>query len=450
MKPGAGATELVADLRAAVGDEHVLVDADVRASYETDWTGRFAGRALAVVRPADTDEVAGVVRACAAHLVPIVPQGGNTGLVGGSVPDARGVAVVLSLTRLQRLDAVDDLAAEVTVGAGVTLARLQQHAASSGMRFAVDLAARDSATVGGMVATNAGGIHAFRHGPMRHQLVGVEAVLADGRVMRRLPGLRKDNTGYDLPGLVAGSEGTLAIATTVRVRLLPARRERVVALAGVADTEAAQQLLSTLLATAPNLEAAELFHEPGLRLVCDHARLPHPFAGAAHGAYLLVECATEEELAAAFGAIDDGDTAVGDDLWAYRERHTEAINGAGVHPPHKLDVTVPLQRLAEFERAVLARIGDLDRDADVYLFGHLGDGNVHVNLVGPAPDDDTLDDAVLELVVDHDGSISAEHGIGRAKRRWLTRVRDVADIDAMRAIKHALDPAGILNPGVLL
>ncbi|HET7652181.1 MAG TPA: FAD-binding oxidoreductase, partial [Acidimicrobiales bacterium] len=373
-------------LRAAVGDDHVLVDADVRASYETDWTRRFTGTALAVVRPGSTDEVAAVLRVCAARGVGIVPQGGNTGLVGGSVPGAGGDAVVVSLTRLTRVDPVDELAAEVTVGAGVTLARLQQHAARSGMRFAVDLAARDSATVGGMVATNAGGIHAFRHGPMRHQLVGIEAVLADGRVARRLPGLRKDNTGYDLPGLLAGSEGTLAIVTTVRVRLLPARHDSVVALAGLPDTESAQQLLLSLLATAANLEAAELFHEPGLRLVCEHARLPHPFAGTEHGAYLLVECATEDELEAAFGALGDGTgTAVGDDLWAYRERHTEAINGAGAHPPHKLDVTVPLQRLAEFERAVLARIGELDPHTDVYLFGHLGDGNVHVNLVGPAP-----------------------------------------------------------------
>jgi FAD/FMN-containing dehydrogenase len=432
-------------LRVIVGDEHVLVDADVRASYETDWTGRFTGTARAIVRPGSADQVASVVRACADYGVAIVPQGGNTGLVGGGVPDASGAAVVLSLTRLQRLDPVDELAGEVTVGAGVTLARLQQHVAERGMRFAVDLAARDSATVGGMVATNAGGIHAFRHGPMRQQLVGIEAVMADGRVVRRLPGLRKDNTGYDLPGLLAGSEGTLAVVTTVRVRLLPARRERVVALAGLPDTESAQRLLRTLLATAPDLEAAELFHEPGLRLVCDHARLPHPFAGTEHGAYLLVECSTEDELAPALAGLDD--TAIGDDLWVYRERHTEAINVAGEHPPHKLDVTVPLGRLAAFERAVLAAVGDR---AGVYLFGHLGDGNVHVNLVGPAPDDETLDDVVLQLVVDHAGSISAEHGIGRAKRRWLARVRGDADVDAMRAIKRALDPDGILNPGVLL
>ena len=438
---------LVDALRAIVGTDHVLVDADLRASYETDWTGRFTGRAAAVVRPADTAGVAAVVRACADHDAPVVPQGGNTGLVGGSVPTPAGDEVVVSLTRLDDLDPVDELAAEVTVGAGVALADLQAHATRAGLRFAVDLAARDSATIGGMVATNAGGVHAFRHGSMRDQVVGLEAVLADGRVVSRLPGLRKDNTGYDLTRLLAGSEGTLAVVTRVRVRLLPARSDRVVALAGLPDTAAAQRLLLRLLATAPGLEAAELFHEEGVRLVCAHASLPHPLGGRAHGAYVLVECGTADELAAAFADLDADATAVGDQLWAYRERHTEAINAAGPQPPHKLDVTVPLGRLAELETSVRAAVGDR---ADVYLFGHLGDGNVHVNLVGPDPDDERLDDEVLEIVVGLGGSISAEHGIGRAKRRWLTRVRGPADVDAMRAIKRALDPAGLLNPGVVL
>jgi FAD/FMN-containing dehydrogenase len=438
---------MVDALRAVVGDDHVLVDADLRASYETDWTGRFTGRAAAVVRPADAAEVAAVLRACAEHGAPVVPQGGNTGLVGGSVPTPDGDEVVVSLTRLATLDDVDELAAEVTVGAGVTLAGLQHHASRAGLRFAVDLAARDSATIGGMVATNAGGVHAFRHGSMRHQVVGLEAVLADGRVVSRLPGLRKDNTGYDLPGLLAGSEGTLAVLTRVRVRLLPARTDRVVALAGLPDTAAAQRLLLRLLATAHGLEAAELLHEEGVRLVCTHASLPHPLGGRPHGAYVLVECGAPEELGAAFADLDADATAVGDELWAYRERHTEAINAAGPQPPHKLDVTVPLGRLAELEAAVRAAVGDR---ADVYLFGHLGDGNVHVNLVGPDPDDERLDDEVLEIVVGLGGSISAEHGVGRVKRRWLTRVRDAADVDTMRAIKRALDPAGILNRGVLL
>jgi FAD/FMN-containing dehydrogenase len=434
-------------LRAIVGAEHVLVDVDLRASYETDWTGRYAGTALAVVRPADTAQVAAVLRVCAAHGVAVVPQGGNTGLVGGSVPSPAGDEVVLSLNRLDDLEPVDDVAAEVTVGAGVPLGRLQDHARSAGLRFAVDLAARDTATVGGMIATNAGGVHAFRHGSMRHQLVGLQAVLADGRVLTRLPGLRKDNTGYDLPGLLAGSEGTLGVVTRARVRLLPPPVERVVALAGMPDTTAAQRLFLHLLATAPGLEAAELFHEDGVRLVCEHASLPHPLGGREHGAYLLVECGSPDELVAAFADLDAEATAVGDELWAYRERHTEAINVAGPRPPHKLDVTVPLGRLADLERAVRATVADR---ADVYLFGHLGDGNVHVNLVGPEPGDEALDDEILELVVGLGGGISAEHGVGRAKRRWLHRARDAADVSAMRAIKRALDPAGLLNPGVLL
>ena len=438
---------LVDALRAIVGDAHVLVDADLRASYETDWTGRFTGTAAAVVRPRDTAEVAAVLRACAAHGAAVVPPGGNTGLVGGSVPSAAGDEVVVSLTRLGDLEPVDDLAAEVTVGAGVTLGRLHHHAGDRGLRFAVDLAARDTATIGGMVATNAGGVHAFRYGPMRHQVVGLEAVLADGSVLTRLPGLRKDNTGYDLPGLLTGSEGTLGVVTRVRVRLLPARHGRVVALAGLPDTAAAQRLFLRLLATAPGLEAAEVFHEEGVRLVCEHADLPHPLGGRRHGAYVLIECGAAEELAPAFEDLDPDATAVGDELWAYRERHTEAINVAGPRPPHKLDVTVPLARLAELEAAVRGVVGGR---ADVYLFGHLGDGNVHVNLVGPDADDERLDDEVLELVVALGGSISAEHGIGRAKRRWLTRVRDAADVGAMRAIKGALDPDNRLNPGVLL
>ena len=434
------------DLAALVGREHALTDADVRAGYEVDWTGRFRGTAAAVVRPADTAEVVAVLDACREAGVAVVPQGGNTGLVGGGVP--RGGEVVLSLRRLDRLDDVDVLAGEVTVGAGATLGAVQRHVAPHGLEVPVDLAARDAATIGGMVATNAGGLHAFRFGAMRRHVVGIEAVLADGSVVRRLPGLVKDNTGYDLPGLLAGSEGTLAVVTAVRLRLLPARPHTVVALAGLRSTTDAQLLLPDLLATAPSLVAAELFHEEGLALVCDHARLPRPLPGT-HGAYVLLECAAAshdptEELTAALSGVEA--TAVGDDLWAYRERHTEAINARGV--PHKLDVAVPLARLADFEDAVRAAVGRSGHE--LYLFGHLGDGNVHVNVVGPHPDDESVDDTVLRLVATFGGSISAEHGIGVAKRRWLPLVRGEGDLAAMRAIKRALDPTGMLNPGVLV
>ena len=228
-------------LRAAVGVEHVLVDADLTASYERDWTGRFAGRAGCVVRPRTTDEVAAVLIACGDAGVPVVVQGGNTGLVGGGIP--AGGEVLLSLTRLDELGEVDVSAAQVTVGAGVTLAVLQTHARAAGLDFGVDLAARDSATVGGLVATNAGGIRVLRYGSMRAQLLGAEAVLADGSVVSRLAGLLKDGTGYDLVSLLAGSEGTLGVVTKVRLKLVPRAPARCVALLALTSTQAAVDLL---------------------------------------------------------------------------------------------------------------------------------------------------------------------------------------------------------------
>jgi FAD/FMN-containing dehydrogenase len=414
------------------------------------------------------------VMACRAAGVAIIPQGGNTGLVGGGVPGVGGVAgsavggslpVIVSLTRLIELDAVDELAVQVTASAGVTLATLQAGAAAAGLSFAVDLAARDSATVGGMVATNAGGIRVLRYGGMRQQVVGVEAVLADGRVISRLDGLIKDNTGYGLSDLLVGSEGTLGIVTRARLRLVPLLRERVTALLGLPDTAAAMQVLTGLRRSAAGLglEAAEIFYQPGLDLVRAHAGLPPPLPRA-WGAYLLVECAGDadptDSLAAALASLGGGltladdATAVATDpgaraaLWAYRERHTEAVNALGV--PHKLDVALPLSRLAEFESSVRTVIAAVAPGAVVVLWGHVGDGNIHVNVVGPAPDDERVDDAVLRLVARLGGSISAEHGIGRAKVRWLPLTRSAAEIDAMRAIKRALDPEGILNPGVLL
>ena len=212
---------LAAELTEVTGPEHVLTDPDVTAGYTTDWTRRFSGQARCVVRPADTGEVAAVLLACGRHGVPVVPQGGNTGLVGGGVPVATG-AVVLSARRLRRLDPVDKLSAQVTAGAGVTIAELRAHAAGAGLEYGVDLAARESATVGGTIATNAGGIQTIRYGPTRAQLLGLEAVLADGRVISRLGGIQADNTGYDLTGLLAGSEGTLGVITTARLRLWPA------------------------------------------------------------------------------------------------------------------------------------------------------------------------------------------------------------------------------------
>jgi FAD/FMN-containing dehydrogenase len=455
--------ELIPALRDVVGAAQVLSEPDTRAPFESDWTGRFTGPSLAVVRPATTAEVVGVVDLCRSAGVPLVPQGGNTGLVGGSVPGAGGpgeqLPVVLSTTRLDGLDEVDPVAGQVTAGAGVTLGRLQSAAAEAGLAFAVDLAARDSATVGGLIATNAGGLHVLRYGSMRAQVLGVEAVLGTGAVVSRLTGLVKDNTGYDLSQLLVGSEGTLGLVTRARLRLVPALSERVAVLMGLSSTAAALDVLATLREKAEGLEAIEIFFAEGLAAVRDHAGLPAPLA-TNWPVYLVAECATatdrSDEL---FGALaeldlDDEATAVATDrpgrerLWAYRERHTEAVSALGI--PHKLDVTVPIGRLADFDTEVRQTVRQVAPDATLIVWGHVGDGNLHVNVVGPPPDDDTVDDAVIRLVASMGGSISAEHGIGRAKTAWLHLVRAPAELQVLADVKAALDPSGILNPGVLL
>ena len=449
-------------LAAVVGPSQVLTDPDLTASYERDWTGRFAGRAAAVVRPGSTAEVAAVLALLHAAGRPVVPQGGNTGLVGGSVP-LQG-EVVLSLRRLAGIDAVDGAAGQVTAGAGASLAAVDAEAAGAGLAFGVDLAARDSATVGGMVATNAGGLRMLRYGGMRAQTAGVEAVLADGRVVSHLGGLAKDNTGYDLAGLLAGSEGTLAVITRLRLRLVPRLEHRTAALLAFAAAEPAVEAMVALRRRLPGtLEAVELFLAGGVGLVCRHLGLAPPF-GRLDPVYLLVEVAgahdPTDELAEAVlgGGIGDLalDTAVESEaagrarLWRYREAHTEAINAAGV--PVKLDVTLPVGELAGFLAAACTAVDRSVPGARCVLFGHAGDGNVHVNVLGaeePARAA-AVEDAVLRLVARLGGSISAEHGIGTAKRRWLHLNRSPVEIDTFRAIKRALDPAGILNPHVLL
>jgi len=456
---------LLAALRAAVGPSHVLTDADLRATYETDWSRRFHGVAAAVVRPGTMDEVAAVVRACGQGGAAVVPQGGNTGLVGGSVPraaaprDGRGAPrpqVILSMLRLRELGAVDQVAGEVTVGAGVTLGALQAHLAGSGWEVGIDMGSRDSATLGGMVATNAGGIHVLRNGVMRQQLVGIEAVLASGEIVRRLPGAVKDNTGYALPALFAGSEGTLAVVTRLRLRLVPPLPRRAVALLAVDDAGQAATFAAELRRRLACLTAAELFDDDGMRLVLVHAGGEAPFRER-HPRYLLVECGAPDDptdqLVEAISAVAARDAVVAGDeggrrrLWALREGHTESVNAAGI--PHKLDVSVPIGRIGAFDVAVREAIRAAHPLPRIFIYGHVGDGNLHVNVLGPDPDDEAVDDAVLGLVIELGGAVSAEHGIGVAKTAWLVRDRGEADIAAMRAIKRGLDPGDVLNPGVL-
>jgi FAD/FMN-containing dehydrogenase len=441
-----GAVDLVADLRAIVGDAHVLTEPDTTAGFTTDWTGRFVGRADAVVRPADVGEVAAVVAACSRAGVPVVPQGGNTGLVGGATPHG---GVVVSLVRLGAVGSIDDASGQVDVGAGVTLAEVHAAVAGTPWRFPLDFGARDRATVGGMVATNAGGVHAMAHGTMRRRVVGIEAALADGSVVRRMLGLTKDNTGYDLAGLLAGSEGTLGIVCSARLQLAPRPAFVVCALVRLSDLESA---LAAARAVAPlgSTEAVELI-APECLDDPDGSGSP----------VLLVECAgavdPSDELAATLERCDGVvEVAVATDaarqraLWAIRDGVPEAILRTGV--PVKVDVAVPPRRLGEFLPRVVEVVAEIAPDAKVWRFGHVADGNIHVNVTGIdafASLADEVEEAVLRLAVSCGGTISAEHGVGRAKARWLALSRSPEELAVLAAIKAGLDPRGIMNPGVL-
>jgi FAD/FMN-containing dehydrogenase len=447
---------LVSELVEILGSPNVLTVPDAIAPYSVDWTGRFRGSTAAVVQPGTTDEVAAVVGACRNHGAALVPQGGNTGLVGGSVPLAG--EIVLSLRRVDEVDAVDAQAGQLTAAAGVPLSALHRAAAEAGWAYGVDFASRDRATVGGSIATNAAGLRAMRYGDTRAQVVGVEAVLGDGAVVSHLRGLKRDNTGYHLPSLLCGSEGTLGVVTGARLRLVPRVDERVVALVAFDALEAAVEAVGVLRRELRAIEAIELFLADGLELVCRVVGLPPPFSSW-HAAYLLVEAADQtspradmrtalNSLTAARGRLTATDPAGREQLWRYREDHAVAINAVGV--PHKLDVAVPEAALAEFCEVVPAVVAGVAPEARTWLWGHAAEGNVHVNVTGIDPADERVDEAVLRLVVHLGGSISAEHGIGTAKRAWLNLSRSPAEIEAFRSLKRALDPDGILNPTVLL
>lgn len=453
-RQGAYPATLVAELETAVGTRHVLTDRDLVAPYEVDWTRRFRGQATAVVRPASAEETAAVLQGCSRHGVPVVPQGGNTGLVGGSVP--RDGEVVVSLTRMRHAGEIDAGSLQVELEAGVTLAELQDLATRADLDAGVDLTARDSATVGGLVACDAGGLRAFRHGTVKARVAGLEAVLADGSITRRMSGLLKDNAGYDLPALLTGSEGTLALITRVRWRLVPSLRERALALIPIGSLTELPPLLATLRPRLPGLDACEFITDDGLELVVQHLALPSPIALRAP-VYALLEVASRKDaLDELAQALDDCgvDAVLADDaasrrrLWRVREAQTEAIAAAGI--PCKLDVGVPLQRLAEFVDSARASVEALEPHARVIAFGHLADGNVHVNVLGAQSNHERVEDAVLRLAVDCGGTISAEHGVGMAKARWFPLARDPGELAAMRTIKDALDPAALLNPGVIL
>ncbi|NMD57925.1 MULTISPECIES: FAD-binding oxidoreductase [Tsukamurella] len=439
-----------------IADCSVLSDDGAVAGYVTDWTGRWRGGPAIVARPRTVAAVAAVMAACARAGVAVVPQGGNTGLVAGSVPPAG--AVVLSLSSLDAIGEVTDGA--VTAGAGVTLAALESFAAARGLTCGLSLASGESATVGGAAATNAGGAEVLRYGSARARIAGLRAVLSDGAVLDRRRPPAKDNTGYDLVDQLVGSEGTLAVITDVTWRLDAAPGERtvlVLAFPSVVDAVAAVPALRGL----PGLLALEWSDGAAVARVAAHLGAPAPLP--TDGCWVFAEFDGAPEAAGVVaGLLPDNRIAVGagpEDrirLWRYRARTTEAVNAAGV--PVKLDVGVPLEDFAAAQEAIVGAVAAVSPDVEPVLFGHLAEGNVHVNLLpGPTaparrfPEElaERLEAAVLGQVLAHGGTVSAEHGIGRAKVPWLARQRGADQVALMRRLKGAWDPSGLLNPGVL-
>ena len=442
-------------------------------AFITEPRDLYPGRALCVVDPREAAEVAHVLALCNAHGVGVVPQGGNTGLVGGQTPDMSGRQIVLSLAKLDRVREIDPSSDAMTLEAGVTLARAQEIAASVDRYFPLSLASEGSCTIGGNLATNAGGVHVLAYGAARDLVFGVEVALADGRLLSTLGKLRKDNTGYNLTQLFVGSEGTLGVITAATLKLFPRPRSHAVAFIGVDDPSRALALLNLAKGCAgPALQAFELVPRVGLDLVLRHIPGARDPLAAPAPWYALIEIAgflegEAERVASAFlaqaydtGLIRDATLAQSLDqaksLWRLRESLSEAQKREGGSIKH--DISVAVERIPAFIAEAGALIAARFPGARPVPFGHMGDGNLHYNVSQPAGGDkaaflalwDEMNDLVHGLVRDYGGSISAEHGIGRMKRDLLARVKDPAALDVMRALKQTLDPRGVLNPGKLL
>ncbi|WP_420993749.1 FAD-binding oxidoreductase [Cupriavidus sp. 30B13] len=457
--------------RAALGGQHVLTDDADKAPYLTDWRKRYTGEAVAVLRPGTTEEVAAAVHACHAHQLAVVPQGGNTGLCGGATPSAGTASVVISLQRLNRVRQVDPLNNTVTVEAGVILQQLQDAAREHGRLFPLSLAAEGSCTIGGNLATNAGGTGVLRYGNTRELCLGLEVVTPAGEVWDGLRGLRKDNTGYDLRDLFIGAEGTLGIITAAVMKLYPLPRARVTALAAVASPRAALALLAIAQQRAGALLTGfELMSQTCLSLVTTHyPQLRYPF-DRQHPQVVLLELSdneSEEHARAIFeammetafetGVVEDAVVAESvqqsRDFWNLREHIPLAQVEEGKNVKH--DIAVPISRIADFIDTTDALIQQAFPGARMVTFGHLGDGNLHYNVSPPAGQnhDAFLDNGpalnaiVHDSVHAHRGSISAEHGLGQLKREENRRYKSEVELAMMRAIKQALDPRGLMNPG---
>jgi len=475
-RPPVDPARFLADAAQVLGPRGLTSDPDLVMPWLTDWRGRYTGRVLAMASPGSTAELSALMRVCAAHGVPVVPQGGNSGMCGGATPDAGGGELLLSLRRMNTLGPIDVGARQVTAGAGVILQTLHEAVAGSGLRFPLTLGGKGSATIGGLISTNAGGTQVLRHGAMRAQVLGIEAVLADGSVYSALTPLKKDNRGFDLKQLLIGSEGTLGVVTAATLRLVPAIADRVVVWAGVKTLHAARALLLHCEgALGDALEGFEVVPRHSLDAVLAH--LPDARAPLAqpHEWNVLVEVVADaagaaslrERVEAAFAdaiekdlfddAVIAANEAQAEAFWLLRDEVAPAERAQG--PAMQHDISVPVDRMPDFVEAAVPQIEARWPGTRAIAFGHLGDGNVHFHVLAPkgadshtwqATDGKAISGAVYDLVTAWHGSISAEHGIGQVKRDELARLGDPVALTLMGKVKAALDPAGLLNPGKLV
>ena len=464
---------LLAELTTIVGAKYALSDPTDQAPFLKEWRGRYSGQTPLVLKPGSVLEVSAILKACNAARVGIVPQAGNTGLVGGQIPHESGTEIVLSVARLNRIRALDATASAITVEAGVTLSSVHSAADDAGFLFPLSMASEGSCCIGGNIATNAGGVAVLAYGNMRAQVLGLEAVLADGRIWNGLSLLRKDNTGYDLKSLLIGSEGTLAVITAATLKLYPRPQDVAVALVAVASLESVDTFYNMAKREAGlGLTAFEFMSQRALEFSVKHGSgAKSPFAVMPAWSVLIEISSQEPErahglldriltLGAAQNTIVTGVVASSlmqaKDLWRLREDISSAQKPEGGSIKH--DISVPVSAITSFIGRANALIATLCPGARPVPFGHFGDGNVHYNISQPLGADgrtfldrwDEITHAVHALVCELGGSISAEHGIGRMKRDELAVVKDSVDLALMRAIKSVYDPNGILNPGKVL
>ena len=459
-----------------LGERGLTQDPELVGPWLTDWRGRYTGQALALASPATTAEVAGLLKLCSQYRVPVVPQGGNSGMSGGATPDGSGDAVVLSLRRMNAIRQLDPQSREATCEAGVILQTLHEAAEAEGLRFPLTLGGKGSATIGGLISTNAGGTQVLRHGSMRAQVTGIEAVLADGSIFDSLVPLKKDNRGFDLKQLLIGSEGTLGVVTAATLRLLPQLADRAVLWVGLGDIRTARKLLLHAQALAGDaLEGFEVMPHHSMAAVLAH--LPgarSPLAGD-HAWHVLIELAADRSgadalpalaqtlLESAFeaGLVDDATIAANEaqaeQFWTLRDEIAPAERAIG--PAMQHDISVPVATMADFVAEAVPQVEAAFPGTTAVAFGHLGDGNVHFHVLAPtgaqrgaweADQGKAISRFVHDLVTAWGGSISAEHGIGQMKVAELGRLGDPVQLAMMRSIKQALDPLGLLNPGKLV